>query len=485
MTVLETFEGTEAGWAVSRDTSGTGSIVERSSAQAHAGTYSAHCFSTNSGAKAQIRVSASSPWSGVPSAYPGEFIWQRAFVYIPSATANAITGSEYIDIAGFYLSSNGSGWLLRMKENAAMYAEGQYFGAHEFRLYGAFPLDEWFELEIGLWSQNIEACGRSFIVFINGKCHGWYNLGSSGDDIDYCAAGIIDTTSADDLDIYIDDWDVQTSDIVPNGSDNRPSGNYTKIDYRLLDGENLSIHYHTWQNSTNPYLDADHGVGGFRFQTGPNVDLQKAILDSGWIIIEIDWTGGVQPTYPPDELWGTYFFAVMPAFKKYMADEENLEIVFLYDYGGSGTVELVYESWVTGLNVLSSWEIPTASVGGKIPEPGDKIFVRWENLDDTYLRVMVDYYDASADTWYNRVIDDTRDMTNEQSVNWFDGKHNEIGNTIETDAYTIRYMKYGTLETAPRKRLTQNQSGTTVGGVTSTAYVEVDTDVLGGEDDVD
>lgn len=450
--VSEPFEDVVANWMVETDASGTGSSVTRSSMQKHAGIYSGASFTTNNGAKAQVRDVISSPWSGVPSSDPGQFFWQRAYVYVPSATANALTGSEYVDLAGFYVSSSSSGWYLRLKASGALYASGPYYGTqYEFNIYSQFPLDQWVEVEVGLWSQNIEAGGRSFIVLINGDVYGWYRKGADSTNYDRVAMGILTTNSNDDLTVYVDDWHVYDMGTQPTGSDNRLTASSTTIDFTAQNGKNIDFQYGTWKDAGSNWQDATHGIGGFRSQAGPNSDLQRANLESGWAEVVLDWQGGITPAWPPDETWGTNYFASMVAFKKYFPDEENLEIVFLYNYGGSGTTHLAYEAWITGPIIYAWWEIPeaTAIPGAHVPEPGDKIRARWEETSATTLKVTVDYYDASTNIWYYKVIDDIRNMSNSGGVNWLDHKHNSVSITTETTKYSIRSISYGTLANFP------------------------------------
>jgi hypothetical protein len=475
---VETFEASPATWIIETDVSGVGATVSSSSAQKHGGNLSAATFTTNSNSKAQVRDVISSPWSGVPAGDPGEYIWQHAYVYVPSTSANKLTGSEYLDLAGFYDSSTGRGWYLRLKAGGKLYASGSYFGVqYEFNMYKTLPTDQWVELEIGLWSQNIEAGGRSFIVFINGDPYGWYRLGEKNTTYDRVAMGILGTNSSADLQVYIDDWDIFSKNTHPIGTDNRLTADHTKIDFTSQSGLNIDSQYSTWKDAGTAWQDPVHGLGGFRSQFGPNTDLQRANLDNGgWAEIVLDWTNGIEQAYPPNDTWGSYYFAAMVAFKKYFPDEENLEIVFLYNYGGSGTTELAYESWATGPLVYSRWQIPVASVGTnkRIPEPGDKIRVRWEKVSATDLNVKVDYYDASASRWYLSVINDTRAMNNSGGVNWLDGKHNSVSVTTETSKYSVRSIEYSTLENAstatstPLNTPTQTPSSTPTLTFTST-----------------
>ena len=445
----EPFE-TESGWIIETDTSGVGSTVARSNEQAYAGSYSGKCFTTNSGAKAQVRDVIASHWDDVPSADPGEFIWQRARIFIPTATADALTGAEYLDLAGFYVSSSASGWYLRLGASAVLQAVGPYGGTqYAFTLYDTLPINQWVELEIGLWSQTIEAGGRSFIVFVNGDVYGWYRLGSKNTDYDRVAMGILATNSNDDLTVYVDNWYIYTTGTDPVGTDNRLISDPTTIDFTDQSGHNIDIQYATWKDAGTTWQDATNGVGGVRFQCGPNSDKQRANLESGWAEIVLDWIDGTEPAWPPDVLWGTYFFANMVAFKKYCPDEENLEIVILYNWDSSGTAELAYEAWGDSQVVYKLWELPeaTSEAGAHFPEPGDKIRVHWEEVSATNLAVNVDYYDVSTNTWYWDCIVDSRNMSNQAGVNWLDHIHNQIEVTLETTKYSVRSIRYGTLGT--------------------------------------
>ena len=440
---LESFEDTEANWNVSRDTSGTNSAVTRSSDQVYYGTYCANCYTTNSGAKAQIRYTISSPWSGV-SADTNSYIWQRARIYIPSATANNITGSEYLDIAALYVSSDNSGWYLRLMEGAELYGVGPgNSGQASFKLWDTFPLDQWVEVEIGLWSRNSGDLDRAGAFVVNGKFYGWFTNGESGTDYDRAAMGIVATNSTDDLTIYVDEWDTTTTDADPAGSDNRPSANsYTK-DYTSQSGENIGYHYTTWENGYT--YDAVYGLSpSSRLQFGPE-NGKLPDLSDGWSQIVVDWTSGGTPTWPPV---GTgNFFASMVAFRKSIELEENLEIVPYYT---GATVNLVYESWTISAAQYATWELPVDGTSGqRIPGQGDIIRVRWQEVSATEIRVRVDYYDASADTWNIDVIDDTRALNNVSGVNFLADTHRTVTSTIDGPEYTIKSQTIGILSTYP------------------------------------
>jgi hypothetical protein len=440
---LESFDdATPGNWDVATDTSGTDSTVERSSTEAYYGTYSAKCFTTNTGAKAQVRYAISSPWSGV-SADTNSYIWQRAWIYVPVTVAILITGSEYIDLAAFYVSGDASGWYLRMGAGTELYGVGPgSSGQAVFNLYGTFPTDRWVEVEIGLWSRASGDLDRAACFIVNGKFYGWFTNGEAETDYDRAAMGIVATNSNDNLTVYVDEWDSNTTGAAPAGTDNRPTANsYTK-DYTGQSGENVGYHYTTWENGYT--YDATYGMTpSSRLQFGPEHSLMPDLSD-GWSQIVMDWAGGSTPPYPPD-LMGE-FFGPMIAFRKSVELEENLEIVPKYR---SGAADLVYESWTSSAVEYAEWAFPEDADGHRLPGSGDIIRVRWQETSATEIRVRVDYYDASATTWYTDVIDDTRALNNVSGVNFLEDTHRTVTGTIDSNDYTIKSQTIGILSTYP------------------------------------
>ena len=280
--VSEPFETAPASWIVETDVSGAGAAVASSSAQKHGGSLSASLFTTNSNSKAQIRDVISSPWSSVPTGAPGTFIWQRAYVYVPSATANALTGNEYLDLGGLYVSGNSSGFYLRLKASGALYATapGSGGGQAEFNLYGTLPLDQWVEVELGLWSRNTGDLDRAGSFLINGKFYGWFTNAQSGTNYDRAAMGIVSTNSVDDLTVYIDDWYIYDTGTNPTGTDARPTGSIYSKDYTGLSGENIGYHYTTWENGYN--FNANYGMSAStRLQSSIETSKMPDLSD-GW-----------------------------------------------------------------------------------------------------------------------------------------------------------------------------------------------------------
>lgn len=440
---VESFETSPATWIVETDVSGAGASVSNSSAQKHTGSLSAVVFTTNSNSKAQVRDVIPGAWSSVPAEAPGSFIWQRAYVYVPSATANALTDSEYIDLAALYCSADTSGFYLRLKASGALYASAPgSSGQAEFNLYGTFPLDQWVEVELGLWSRDSGDLDRAGAFLINGKFYGWFTNAQSGTNYDRAAMGIVSTNSADDLTVYIDDWYIYSTSSNPTGSDNRPtSAVYTKY-FTDGSGENVGYHYTTWENGYT--LHTTYGLTPLgRIQAGIETSKMPDLSD-GWTQIVIDWANGQMPPWPPD-LIGSYF-GPMVAFRKSVELEENLEVVPVYR-SGTGSVDLVYESWTLGPIEYASWQLPPDANGHRLPGRGDIIRVRWQEVNTTQIRVRVDYYDASANTWHLDVIDHTEALNNVNGVNFLADTHRAVTNTIDSNDYTIRSQTVGTLET--------------------------------------
>lgn len=444
METYEPFEVAVTNWIVETDTSGAESTVARSNVQNHAGTYSAASFTTNSGAKAQVRDIIPSAWSSIRMD-TSSYIWQRAYVYVPSSTANALTGNEYLDLGGLYVSGNLSGYYLRLKASGAIYASGPgSSGQAEFNLYGTFPLDQWVEVELGLWSRNSGDLDRAGSFIINGKFYGWFTNGASGTDYNRAAMGIVATNSADDLSVYVDDWYIYTTGTGPTGTDNRPTGtSYTKY-YTDQSGENVGYHYTTWENGYT--FNTNYGIS-------PTNRIQSSIetsrmpdLSDGWSQIVIDWAGGNTPSWPPD-LMGQ-FFGPMIGFRKSVELEENLEIVPVYR-SATASVDLVFESWTLGPIEYATWQLPMDGSGHRIPGQGDIIRVKWQEVSATQIRVRVDYYDASAGAWVLDAIDHTETLNNVNGVNFLADTHLAVTNTIDSNDYTIKSQTVGTFATFP------------------------------------
>lgn len=441
--VLEPFEQTEANWAVSRDSSGSGSVT-RSNTVAAAGAYAAR-LATTSGGSASVRVNFSAP-TGTWGEHPGIWHWQWSQVYLPSATVAQLGASEYLTIAGFWSNgSNNKGWYLRVRQGGQMYAYGFNPSGNpiEFRLYGTFPTDQWVNLEVGLHSQNGPGVKRAFSFLINGNFYGWYHQGNmTNETFNRIAMGILSTNSSDALTVYVDQWRVLTTGQFPGGPDNRPTTNLQEQDYRTQSGVQWQIDWSTWEWSLT--MHPTHGLysANNRLQSGRNLD-RMPNLNSGWGEIEIGWPNGTPPSNPDS------YFGPMIGFRKDIALEENLEII---PVGlGNGQVNLVFEAWVNGGPImLAQWPMPLASIGGgsHIPEQGDIIRARWEQTGNT-LNVKASYYDASTATWHNDVINHNVNLTNIGGINFTDGWHTASSITIDSNAYSIRRYKVGTLATYP------------------------------------
>ncbi len=444
VSVLEPFESSEANWVVSRDSSGSGTVT-RSNTFAAAGTYSAR-LNTTSGGSASVRANFSAP-TGTWGEHPGVWHWQWSQVYLPAATVAQLGASEYLTIAGFWSNGNNNrGWYLRVRQGGQMYAYGFNPSGNpvEFRLYGTFPTDQWVNLEMGLHSQNGPGVKRAFSFLINGNFYGWYHQGNmSGETFDRMAMGILSTNSTDALNVYVDQWRVLTINQVPGGPDNRSTANVQEQDYRTQSGIQWQIDWSTWEWDLRHH--ATHGLysANNRLQSGRNLD-KMPNLNSGWGEIEIGWPNGT-PSGNPNS-----YFGPMIGFRKDIALEENLEIIPVGQ--GNGQVNLVFEAWVNGGPIiLAQWPMPLASIGGgsHIPEPGDIIRVRWEQLSGNQLNVKASYYDASTATWHTDVINHTVNLTNIGGINFTDGWHTASSITIDSNSYSIRRYKVGTLATYP------------------------------------
>lgn len=437
---VEQFEDIVSNWIVETDTSGTGSAVARSATQKRNGTYSAECTTTNSGAKAQVRDVINSTWAGVP-VDSSVFVWQRAHIYVPSATANALTAAEYLDLAAIYVSADASGWYLRLMENAALWGVGPGTGGQSsFNLYATLPLDQWVEIKVGLWSRASGDLDRAGCFMVDGKFYGWFTKGEAGTDYTRTAMGIVATNSSDDLTVFVDDWYIFSTSETPPGTDLRPNGNNYYKAYTDQDGENVGYHYTTWENGYT--FNATYGLTpANRIQSGFEHSLMDD-LSNGWSQIVIDWAGGATPPWPPDAMGE--FYAPMVAFRKSVELEENLEIVLKYR---SGTTDMVFESWTIAAVEYAEWEIPVDHVvGQRVPGRGDIIRVFWQEVSATQIRVRVDYYDASANTWTIDAIDTTQTLNNVSGVDFLADTHRAVTNTIDSNDYTIVSQTLGTLD---------------------------------------
>ena len=442
--VLESFEGVETGWAIGRDTMGSGSVV-RDGTFAAAGSFAART-STNNGGTAQVRANFSAP-TGNWGERPGSYHWQWTQVYLPSATVAQLSSGEYLTIAGLWPnSSNNHGWFLRVRQGGQLYVTGyRYDGsAVEFNVYGTFPQDQWVNLELGLHSQNGPGVKRAFAFLINGNFYGWYHQGHmNGETYDRIAVGILNTNSPDPLTIYVDEWRQLTTTAFPGGPDNRSTVNLQTQDYRQQSGLQWQIDWSTWEWNLIQHPQYGLYSANNRLQSGRNIDRMPS-LSSGWGEIEIDWPNGTPPANPNS------YFGPMIGFRKEIAREENLEIIPIGQ--GNGQVNLVFQGWVNGGPVpFAQWPMPLASIGGgsQIPEPGDIIRARWQEVGNGLLNVRASFYDASAATWYVDIINHTIDLTNIDGINFADGWHTASSITIDTQFYSIRRYTVGTVETYP------------------------------------
>ncbi len=238
-TPLETFEGAQGTWAVQAETTGSG-IVQQSTMYAAAGAAAARTSTSGSGQVAQVRVAFSEAASSHAWAErPGTWRWQQASLYIPSSTIAQLGAGEYLTIAGLWPSaSSGYGWWLRIRQNGALYVYGYDAdgAAREFNIYATAPIDRWFELEIGLHSQNGPGVKRAFAFLIDGNFYGWYHQGRmASETYSRAAFGILGGNSPDAVELYVDNWQVMTSGPLPAGPDLRSSGSVQVHDFRTIE----------------------------------------------------------------------------------------------------------------------------------------------------------------------------------------------------------------------------------------------------------
>lgn len=443
--VLEGFEGPETVWVVTRVISGTGSVMRETGIAAAGLAYAR--TSTTAGGTAQVQTNFSAP-TGTWGEHPGSYRWQWAQVYLPSSTVAQLGSSEYLTIAGMW-PTNGSthGWFLRVRQGGQLYVYGYTKDGQpiEFNAYGTFPQDQWVNLELGLHSQNGPGVKRAFAFIVNGDMVGWFRQGHmNGETYDRVAFGILATNSPDSLTVLVDEWREMRNNPLPGGPDNRSTANLQMIDYRQQSGVQWQVDWSTWE--WNPIMHPQYGLysGNFRLQSGRNIDRMPS-LNSGWGEIEIDWPNGTPPLSPD------IYFGPMIGFRKDVAAEENLELIPISR--GGGLVDLVFQAWVNGGPVpFAQWPLPLASIAGSshIPESGDIIRARWEDLGNGLLNVRASYYDASTATWHVDVINSTVDLTNIGGINFNDGWHTASSITIDSPQYSIRRYTVGTMATYPQ-----------------------------------
>jgi hypothetical protein len=452
--ILESFEDSPANWQVPAETTGTGASVSRSTNFAAHGSSSARATTFAASTRAIIRSTFSDPaTSHTWEERPGTFFWQNFSLYLPSVTLNKLGGNEYLTLAGLWPSAGGNfGWFLRVKEGGELFVYGYSADGKpvEFKAYGNLPVDKWVELELGLHTQGGPGVKRAFSFLVDGNFYGWYRQGHMKEEIyDRAGAGIVSTNSPDTLEVFVDQWQVAGNTSFPTGADNRPADNVQEQDFRTLNGTQVQYDWSTWEYT--PTLHSRYGLytPDNRLQAGRNID-KMPDLSSGWAEIEIDWPNGTPNTRPDS------YFGPMVGFRKEINREQNMEVIPIGR--GGGNVELVLEAWAGNPVILSGWQMPLASIGGgsRIPEPGDIIRVRWEQVDAASLKVQASYYDASAGQWHTDIISGTYNLSNvadndpaTNNVNFMDGFHTASSITIDSPSYSIRRYKVGNLTSFP------------------------------------
>jgi len=459
-TVMETFEGNPATWNVAISTGGTGHLSQSQSV-VYRGSNSALLTTSGSGSTARIGAlgfsdpAVSHTWGE----RPGAWFWQRAMVYLPSATVQALGAQDYIDLAGFWPGAGGAyGWWLRLRRDANTNAVLSVYGydadgkAAEFNIYGTFPLDSWVDLTVCLRSQSGPGVKRSFGALIDGQFYGWYNQGHMGNETyDQASIGIIRSTASNPLNVYIDQWYAPDKTSLPEAPDNRSTALVQTQDFRSLSGVQWQIDWSTWENALT--MDPTHGLSSaYRLQSGRNIDRMPS-LENGWAQIEFDWPNGA----PPANSYLTGSFSGLIGFHKEINREQNLEIspVIIND-----KATLIYDDWTGNATILASWTLPPSTLlhdGRNIPEPGDILRVHWSQIGAYIINVKASYYDASTSTWYKDVINSTEDLSSVPSqdtslpdkVNFLDEYHRAAAITIDTPFYSIRQFTLGDSSTYP------------------------------------
>jgi hypothetical protein len=233
-TVLETFEGPIESWQVARNTTSGGSI-QPVATPLDAGLLAAQLRTNASGGQAFLSKSFTDTIPHTWAERPGTYIWQQTRIYIPSATLAQIQGTQYLTIARYHFASSAARWELRIRPDQQLYVLGTRSDTgeqREFRVYGTMPTDRWVDLEIGLHTQNGPGIKRAFAFLLDGVFYGWYHQGQFNSETSGNASiGIIETSSASPLTLFIDQWYTQTAEQLPSGPDTRTSAQVQTIDY--------------------------------------------------------------------------------------------------------------------------------------------------------------------------------------------------------------------------------------------------------------
>jgi len=444
--IFDSFEGVETTWKVTREIAASGSVL-RSSAFVQDGLNSALLATSGAGAKAQLHISyTESAQAHTWGERPGTWFWQRASVYVSASTVQQLGAADYLTLAGLYPSAGGSfGWWLRLHQGGALYVFGYTTDGTgvEFPIYGTIPTNQWVELSLGLHSQNGPGVKRAFALLINGNFFGWYHQGNlQTETYDRAAFGILGTNTGKPLQVYVDSWRASTTGPLPDGPDNRSTASLQEQDFRTLSGVQWQIDWSTWKN--NLVQHTTHGLYSAtdRLQSGRNLD-RMPDLTNGWAEIEIDWPNGTPPPAP------TGYFGPMVGFRKEINREENFEIIPIGRTGGA--VDLVLEAWVNGGPLeLAKWVMPDDNGNNiHIPAPGDIIRVKWQQINAAQMTVVASYFDASKNLWNQGVINATVNVANVGGINFTDGFHKASSITIDSNTYSIRRYKVGTIDTAP------------------------------------
>lgn len=453
--ILEDFNASFDDWKVLPGLSGSGSVIRTSDLFVE-GMAAARLDLPSGPGSAALQINfRDAALDHTWDERPGTWNWFRVYVYVPSSTISGLGGDDYLTLGGIFSSGEETGWYLRLHQGGAVYVVGHRDWDNkpiEFQVFANFPQDRWVQLELGLHSQSGPGVKRAFAFLIDGDFYGWYNQGRMKDEVyDTASVGILSASSAQPLTVYVDDWFRTTQDAFPSGSDNRSASPLQEQDFRIQDGRQWQIDWGTWENHLllAPYLGLYSPDS--RFQVGRNLERMPP-LASGWAEIESDWPQGI----PPSNNMLTYSFGGLIAFHKEINREENLEVGYALS---DGVAQVYYSAWTGEPLLFGLWRLPPSAAlsdSRNLPEPGDILRVRWEQVGEKELHVSASFFDASAEKWYPDIIDDTRDLTSLPdadppggTINYMDDFHLASAITVDTPYYSIHYYRVSTLETYP------------------------------------
>ena len=197
-------------------------------------------------------------------------------MYLPSATVTALGPTNALTLGGYWPSAQPAhGWYVRVRAGGQLSVVGarDTGAAVEFPIFATVPVDRWFTLELGLHSQQGPGVKRAFAVFIDGVAHGWFRQGRMTDETyDRVALGIVGTTAAAPLEVFVDDWGTAGATAFPTGPDARSSAPLASKDFRTGSGADWQIDWSTWANDLRLHSTVGLYSNVDRLQSGINLD---------------------------------------------------------------------------------------------------------------------------------------------------------------------------------------------------------------------